>query len=103
MELAQADALPLEVLMGYLALLKGIFYSPTNLEMLQIMLKLDRAGSYTDATVGEAMEALRAKGSDAVLYGRSVSAWVDLLFAMAGQVLGTEGSYLEALQEFKAF
>ena len=49
------------------------------------------------------MEALRAKGSDAVLYGRSVSAWVDLLFAMAGQVLGTEGSYLEALQEFKAF
>lgn len=102
-ELAQADALPLEVLMGYLALLKGIFYSPTNLEMLQIMLKLDRAGSYTDATVGEAMEALRAKGSDAVLYGRSVSAWVDLLFAMAGQVLGTEGSYLEALQEFKAF
>ena len=48
-------------------------------------------------------EALRAKGSDAVLYGRSVSAWVDLLFAMAGQVLGTEGSYLEALQEFKAF
>ena len=101
-ELAQADALPLEVLMGYLALLKGIFYSPTNLEMLQIMLKLDRAGSYTDATVGEAMEALRAKGSDAVLYGRSVSAWVDLLFAMAGQVLGTDGRYLEALQEFKA-
>ncbi|MGN0038406.1 MAG: glutamate-cysteine ligase family protein [Coriobacteriales bacterium] len=102
-ELAQADALPLDVLLGYVALLKGIFYSPTNLEMLQIMLKLDRPGTYGDATVNEALEAVRAKGSSAVLYGRSVSAWVDLLFAMAGQVLGTDGRYLEALQEFKAF
>lgn len=101
-ELAQADALPLDVLLGYVALLKGIFYSPTNLEMLQIMLKLDRPNPYGDATVAEALEAVRAKGSSAVLYGRSVSAWVDLLFAMAGQVLGTDGRYLEALQEFKA-
>lgn len=101
-ELAQADALPVEPMMGYLALLKGVFYSPMNLELLEMMLGY-KARPVTKADVDAAVERVSAEGGAAQLWGKSCDEWVDLLFRMSSQSLGTESHYLEALQEYQAF
>lgn len=101
-ELAQADALPVEPMMGYLALLKGIFYSPMNLELLEMMLGY-KARPVTKADVDAAVERVGAEGGAAQLWGKTCDEWVDLLFRMSSQSLGTESHYLESLQEYQAF
>lgn len=102
-EIRPADALPLAPMLGYVALIKGVFYGSANLELLAHFLKLDAPGPlpYDDATVDSAINAVIAHGYDAVLYGRTVESWVDLLFRLAPEGLGTEFGYLEALREFK--
>lgn len=101
-ELAQVDALPVEPMMGYLALLKGIFYSPMNLELLEMMLGY-KARPVTKADVDAAVERVGAEGGAAQLRGKTCDEWVDLLFRMSSQSLGTESHYLESLQEYQAF
>lgn len=101
-ELVQADALPVEPMMGYLALLKGIFYSPMNLELLEMMLGY-KAHAVTKGDVDAAVERIASEGGAAQLWGKAVDDWVDLLFRMSSQSLGTEAHYLEALQEYQAF
>ena len=101
-ELTQADALPLAPMMGYLALLKGIFYSPVNLELLEMMLGC-KTQPYTAADIDAAIERVSAQGSAAKLWGKTCDEWVDLLMHMSAQSLGTEASYLEALQDYQAF
>lgn len=101
-ELAQADALPVEPMMGYLALLKGVFYSPMNLELLEMMLGY-KVRPVTRDDVDAAVERVAAEGGAAQLWGKACDEWVDLLFRMASQSLGTESHYLEALQEYQAF
>ncbi len=101
-ELAQADALPLEPMMGYLALLKGIFYSPVNLELLEMMLGY-KTRSIAKADVDAAVQLVCEQGGAAQLWGKTCDEWVDLLMHMASQALGTESHYLEALQEYQAF
>ena len=49
----------------------------------------------------DAIAAIVKDGWDAVVYGRSVSAWADLLMQLAPDGLGTEVDYLEALKDFK--
>lgn len=102
-EIRPADALPTAPMLGYVALVKGLFYGSANVELLAHFLKLDAPGAlpYTDATVDEAIKAVIADGYDAELYGRTVGSWVDLLLRLASEGLGTEFGYLEALKEFK--
>ena len=101
-ELVQADPRPVEPMMGYLALLKGIFYSPVNLELLEMMLDY-KARPVTKADIDAAVELVGSEGGAAKLWGKGVDEWVDLLFRMSSQALGTEAQYLEALQEYQAF
>ena len=89
-------------MMGYLALLKGIFYSPVNLELLEMMLDY-KARPVTKADIDAAVELVGSEGGAAKLWGKGVDEWVDLLFRMSSQALGTEAQYLEALQEYQAF
>ena len=102
-EVRHADSLPLEPALGYVALIKGLFYSDTNLEILEHALGVgpDDSWPYEASDVEDAIEAIVADEWDAVVYGRSVVSWVDLLFQLAPDGLGTEVDYLEGLKEFK--
>ena len=102
-EIRQADSLPLEPGLGYVALIKGLFYSETNLEILEHALgaRADGTWPYVEQDVEDAIDAIVADGFEAQVYGRSVTAWADLLFRLAPDGLGTEVGYLEALEDFK--
>ncbi len=101
-EIRVADALPKDPAFGYLALIKGLFYGPVSLEMLEHALKLDSSNCiYNDMSVDEAIDEITKNGFDACVYGKSINDWIDLLFRIAPEGLGTEYSYLEDLKEFK--
>ena len=99
-----ADAMPLAPAFAFAALVKGLFYSPTTLELLEVMLGLDKPqAAYNAAAIDAAIEAIQASGDAAVVYGRELASWVDMLLRLAPEGLGTEADLLEALQEFKGF
>lgn len=103
-EIRVADALPLAPALGYLALIKGLFYGPVSLEMLEHALHLDDPNYiYDDSSVDEAIAAITKDGYAACVYGRGLNDWIDLLFRIAPEGLGTQYSYLEDLKEFKGF
>ena len=52
-------------------------------------------------SVDEAIGKITKNGFDACVYGKSINDWIDLLFRIAPEGLGTEYSYLEDLKEFK--
>ncbi|MGI6032266.1 MAG: glutamate-cysteine ligase family protein [Coriobacteriales bacterium] len=102
-EVRQGDALPLEPGLGYVALIKGVFYSDTNLDILEHALGVgdDGVWPYTEQSVEDAIDAIVADGFNAEVYGRTATAWIDLLFSLAPDGLGTEVEYLEPLKDFK--
>lgn len=102
-EIRQGDSIPLAPALGYVALIKGIFYSDTNLDLLEAIFGVGADGVWhrSEADVEDAIAAIVKDGWDAVVYGRSVSAWADLLMQLAPDGLGTEVDYLEALKDFK--
>ena len=61
----------------------------------------DGVWPYTADDVERAIDAIVADSWDAQVYGRSVVSWVDLLFQLAPDGLGTEIDYLEELKDFK--
>ena len=102
-EIRPADALPLEPAMGYVALVKGLFYGPGNLDLLEGALGYGVDGScpLSDAEVLAATDAVARDGDAARIYGRSVIDWIDYLFTLSSQGLSTELPYLDALRDFK--
>lgn len=103
-EIRQADSLPLVPALGYVALIKGLFYSETNLDILEHALGVSEDGDwpYSGQDVEDAIAAVAADEWDAQLYGKTVSQWVDLLFQLAPDGLGpAEVDYLEGLKDFK--
>ena len=104
-EIRQADSLPLVPAMGYVALAKGLFYSETNLAILEHALGVEveekGAWPFSEQDVEDAIQAVSEDDWDAVIYGKSVAEWVDLLFQIAPDGLGTEVEYLEGLKDFK--
>ncbi len=102
-EIRQGDSLPLEPALGYVALLKGLFYSETNLDILESALGVGEDGvwNFTEQDVEDSIDAIVADGFNAQVYGRTVTAWIDMLFRLAPDGLGTEVEYLEGLKEFK--
>lgn len=102
-EIRQGDALPLVPALGYVALIKGLFYSDTNMDILEHALGVGEDGSwpYAEHDVEDAIAAIVADDWDAQVYGRTVASWIDLLFQLAPDGLGTEVGYLEGLKEFK--
>ena len=102
-EIRQGDSIPLAPALGYVALIKGIFYSDTNLDLLEAIFGVGADGVWhqAEADVEDAIAVIVKDGWDAVVYGRSVSAWADLLMQLAPDGLGTEVDYLEALKDFR--
>ena len=102
-EVRPADALPLEPAMGYVALLKGLFYRQFNLDMLEDALGVGADGAYPfeAGNVEDAVAAVAADGDAAQIYGRGLVEWIDYLFSLASQSLSTELDYLDALRDFR--
>ena len=102
-EIRQGDSMPHAPALGYVALIKGLFYSDTNMDILEHALGVGEDGvwPYTADDVERAIDAIVADDWDAQVYGRTVASWVDLLFQLAPDGLGTEVGYLEELKDFK--
>ncbi len=102
-EIRQCDAVPFDVALGYTALLKGLFYAPMNLELLEHALGVSADGKWpiSEDDVEQVIDAIIADEMDAVVYGRSVESWLNLFFQFAPDGLGAEAEYLEALKDFK--
>ena len=99
-EIRQADCLPPACVYGYAALIKGLFYSEENLATLENMLGASSGiWPLDDASVNDAIAAIRAQGAKAQVYGTSLVTWVDALFALAARALSdSETKYLESLR-----
>lgn len=101
-EVRQADCLPAADIFGYTALIKGLFYSEDSLAALEKALGVeDDVWPLTEGAVDETIRAIREKGFDANVYGRSLEDWEKLLFSAARAALAPEeASYLDSLERF---
>ena len=103
-EIRQADSLPQGPALGYVALIKGLFYGSLCMDLIEARLGVGDDGVYpfTAQDVEDAIAAIAADGPSAVLYGgRTLQDWMDYLFQLAPQGLGTESEFLEALKDFR--
>ncbi|MBQ9001943.1 MAG: gamma-glutamyl-gamma-aminobutyrate hydrolase family protein, partial [Eggerthellaceae bacterium] len=92
-EIRPADAMPFEYCLAYAVLIRGLFYSDRNLDVLESLL-----ASVGEDDVRDAKAALVEKGYGAQIYGRPVDFWADLLIVLAyGTLEPGEWGYFEPL------
>lgn len=92
-EIRPADAMPMEYSLAYVVLIRALFYSDRNLDVLESLL-----ANVDEEAVNQAKEALMEKGYGAEIYGRSAEFWTDMLMVLAtGNLEKGEASYLEPL------
>lgn len=109
-EIRPADSLPEECVLGYTALIKGLFYSDASLSAIEDALGVEpeaattcSAWPLTEADVGEAIAQVQAHGFDGLIYGETLRAWEERLFSLAQTALDRdEQAYLEPLEAFAA-
>lgn len=81
-EIRVADSMPILQTLKYTALLKGIFYSQTNIDSL-----LHKMQKYTTHDTNDALDQLQLHKQNAIVYGLPIQQWVDELYFMARQGL----------------
>ena len=109
-EIRPADSLPLPQVLGYTALVKGLFYSEASLRAIEDALGVDAiaassrgAWPLAKADVDAAIAEVQAHGFDGMVYGQTLAAWERLLFSLARAALdGDEAAYLAPLETFAA-
>lgn len=90
-EIRPADSMPADCIYGYAALIKGIFYAQESLQTIEEVLGVHEGiWPLHDDSVDSALQAIRAEGRQACVYGHSLTTWINLLFEVAEQVLDTE-------------
>ena len=101
-EIRPADALPLEAMPGYAALIKGIFYSEEALNSVENAFGVvENIWPLTDTYTDEAARAIRAQGKKAIIAGRSLAEWEVFLFDQAKKELTQEEcAYIEAFEQW---
>lgn len=109
-EIRPADSLPQEYLVGYAALIKGLFYSDASMRALEDALGVTRDADGNDIwplseqAVEDAITAIRTQGYDASFYGenaKTLREWIELLFSLARKALpADEQAYLDGLKHF---
>lgn len=93
LEIRPADALPAPYALGYIALIKGIFYNKHNRSILS-----KAFADINEASIMEAKDALMKDGYDACVYNRKPAEWLELIFDAAKQGLSEkERHYLTPL------
>ena len=109
-EIRPADSLPLVQVLGYTALIKGLFYSEDSLRAIEEALGVDTgvaatrgAWPLTKEDVDAAIAEIQAHGHEGAVYGQPLALWEGLLFNLATVALdGDEASYLSPLKLFAA-
>ncbi|MBR3160469.1 MAG: hypothetical protein IKF14_15395 [Atopobiaceae bacterium] len=103
-EVRAADCLPAPCIPGYVALIKGLFYSESSLAAIEEALGVhDGVWPLSSAAVSGAISSIQADGIEADVYGKPLVAWENLLFSLAREALdGDERPYLDALARFAA-
>ena len=109
-EIRPADSLPLPQVLGYTALIKGLFYSEASLAAIEEALGVDVGAAATRGAwplakddVDAAIADIQAHGLDGMVYGRSLAAWEAELFSLAASALDEhESTYLAPLEAFAA-
>ncbi len=100
-EIRPADSLPAEYMAGYAALVKGLFYSDSSLARIEQEFGVEQGvWPLTDESANAALAAIQQQGSSAVINGKTLAAWEDLLLQLAAEALPEEEQgYLAALAE----
>ncbi len=100
-EIRPADSLPAEYMAGYAALVKGLFYSDSSLARIEQEFGVEQGvWPLTDESANAALAAIQAQGSSALISGKTLAAWEDLLLQLAAETLPEEEQgYLAALAE----
>ena len=94
-EIRGADCMPTEYVLGYLALIKGLFFEKAPLIEL-----LEQYANVTEQDLKDADLALMAHGYDASIYGTPVKEFLTHLFELAFEHLDEKDrNYLNPLRE----
>lgn len=101
-EIRPADCMPPEQVLGYAALIKGVFYSESALETIESMLGVQGTlWPLTASDVEDAIANITAHGMDGLVYGTPLAEWEQTLFTLARESLpASELAYLDPLEEF---
>lgn len=107
-EIRPADSLPEELVLGYTALIKGVFYSDESLLSIEEELGVDAGAAstrgawpFTAQDVQASISQIQAYGLDGMAYGTSLSSWESMLFSLATDALpDDEREYLLPLADF---
>lgn len=98
LEIRPADALPIPYVISYAALIKGLFYDPSNLDELDAMFDGVR-----EDDIETAKNALMEHGYAASIYGRPIAGLCDRLIELGYQGLSAEErGYLDPLADLVA-
>lgn len=102
-EIRPADSLPEAAMLGYVALIKGIFYSEHALKSIETLLDVsDGSWPLDDLSTIVAAAHIAGKDDSASVLGHPISIWKTVLFEEARQGLdSTEATYLEGLRTFQ--
>lgn len=103
-EVRPADCLPRSCVGGYVALIKGVFYSEKSLRSIEEALGVvDGIWPLSSDAVAEAIAQIQDKGFDGLVYGESLRHWVARLFDLARSALDEEErAFLGPLEGFAA-
>lgn len=107
-EIRPADSLPMPQMLGYAALIKGIFYSEESLRAIEEKLDVNATAALSRGAwplgardVDDAIRQIQRYGFAGKVYGLSLESWEKLLFSLARNALSREEvSYLQPLEEF---
>lgn len=100
-EIRPADSMPAELIAGYAALIKGIFYSEDSLRAVEEAFgAADGHWSLDDDSTYHALCAVREGGDGAIIYGQPLREWQDFVLGLAHAALDEEDrGWLSALEE----
>lgn len=101
-EIRPADSMPQELVLGYAALIKGLFYSENALSTIESDLGVvDGVWPLTSDSVESVIAAIKKQGYGAHVYGKSLDQWIAHLFDLARAGLDAdEQGYLDPLEGF---
>lgn len=90
-EIRPADSLPAPLMAGYAALVKGIFYSQRSLQAIEEAFGVvEGVWPLTDGSANQALKSIQEDGAEAVIHGKTLAEWQELIFEIADGALDKE-------------
>lgn len=90
-EIRPADSLPASLMAGYAALVKGIFYSQRSLQAIEEAFGVaEGVWPLTDGSANQALKSIQEDGAEAVICGKTLAEWQELIFEIADGALDKE-------------